>query len=54
MNEVAAKAKNEKVIEESKLRDRCKDRDCMREELKKYLRDIMRKTQNILVEEVSC
>lgn len=38
MNEVADRAKDEKVIEESKLTDRRKGSDCMREELKKSLR----------------
>lgn len=50
MNKVADKAKNEKVIEESKLTDRCKGSDSMREELKKSQREVRRKTQNKLVE----
>lgn len=53
MNEVADKAKDEKVIEESKLTDRCQDSDCMREKLEKSLREVTRKTQNKVVE-VSC
>lgn len=48
------KAKAEKVIEESRLTDRCKGNNCMRDELKKSLRQVRRKTQNKLVEEVSC
>lgn len=44
MNEVAEKAKDQKVVEESRLTDRHQDSDCMWKELNKSPKEVTTKT----------